>query len=125
MELLDSQGNTVLHQLAFEGHLDIIKLFVRYARKSLQRNAKSKKQLYQKEESSAITTWTNHRNNEGFTPLLYASYSGHIDIIRYFVEEIQVNERLTTNSGVNPLHLAAQKNVLLPFLYFRSRIDIN
>ena len=31
-QLTDIQGNTVLHQLAYEGHLDIIRLFAKKAR---------------------------------------------------------------------------------------------
>lgn len=57
--------------------------------------------------------------------MLYASYSGHIDIVRYLVEDNEVNYQLTTNTGLNPLHLAAQKNNILPFIYFKKQIDIN
>jgi len=28
----------------------------------------------------------NQQNNEGFTALLYAAFSGHLDIIKYLVE---------------------------------------
>ena len=67
----------------------------------------------------------NQKNNEGFTPLIYASYSGHIDIIKYLVEEFHVDEKIVTNTGLNPLHLAAQKNMVMPFLYFRGRINLD
>jgi hypothetical protein len=67
----------------------------------------------------------NQQNSEGFTALLYAAYNGHLDIIRYLVEEHGVNDQLVTKTGLNPLHLAAQKNMVLPFLYFRDRIDLN
>ena len=33
--------------------------------------------------------------------------------------------QLTTKTGLNPFHLAAQKNMLMPLLYFRERIEIN
>jgi ankyrin repeat protein len=66
----------------------------------------------------------NRKNNEGFTPLLYASYSGHMEVIKYLFEEHKVNQKLVTNSGLNPLHLAAQKNKVLPFLYFRDYFKI-
>ena len=36
-----------------------------------------------------------------------------------------VNDQLVTKTGLNPLHLAAQKNMTLPMLYFRDRININ
>jgi ankyrin repeat protein len=67
----------------------------------------------------------NMQNTEGFTPLLYATYNGHMDIIKYLVEDYAVNDKLTTKTGLNPLHLAAQKNMVLPFIYFINRIDIN
>ena len=67
----------------------------------------------------------NMQNTEGFTALLYAAYNGNMEIIKYFVEEYQVDYGLTTNTGLNPLHLAAQKNMVLPLLYFRNKIDIN
>lgn len=123
LALKDTQCNTVLHQLSFEGHLDIMQLFVKEARKRL--NKRKKKELYEKDVDQEITIWMNTQNTEGFTALLYASYSGHLDIIKYLVEDHQVNTQLTTNTGLNPLHLAAQKNALLPLLYFREHIDIN
>ena len=125
-QLTDSQGNTVLHQLAYEGHLDIIRLFAKQAKEHLQSAASArKKNLYVRDEGQEVSLWMNTRNKEGFTPLLYAAYNGHIDIIRYLVEEHRVNQNATTNSGLNALHLAAQRNMLLPFLYFRSSIDVN
>jgi ankyrin repeat protein len=42
--LKDSQANTVLHQLAFEGHLDIMQLFVMEAKKRLQ--GQQRRRLY-------------------------------------------------------------------------------
>lgn len=67
----------------------------------------------------------NTQNTEGFTALLYASYSGHLDIVRFLVEEYNVNATLTTNTGLNPLHVAAQRNMVLPLLYFKDLININ
>jgi hypothetical protein len=67
----------------------------------------------------------NTQNTEGFTALLYASYSGHLDIVRFLVEEYHVNTSLTTNTGLNPLHVAAQRNMVLPLLYFKDLININ
>lgn len=123
--LNDSQGNTVLHQLAYEGHLEIIKVLVEEVRRFLQKKAVKKGVYYSRDDNKEITNWMNQKNNEGFTPLIYASYSGHIDIIRYLVEEFHVNEKIVTNTGLNPLHLAAQKNMVMPFLYFRGRINLD
>jgi hypothetical protein len=35
------------------------------------------------------------------------------------------NAQITTKTGLNPLHVAAQRNMLLPLLFFRERIDLN
>jgi ankyrin repeat protein len=123
--LADTQCNTVLHQLAFEGHLDIIRLFVNKAKKYLLRKSGNKKKLYERDENQEITAWMNMQNNEGFTALLYATYNGHMDIIKYLIEDYGVNDKLTTKTGLNPLHLAAQKNMVLPFIYFKHKIGIN
>lgn len=61
----------------------------------------------------------NQQNNEGFTALLYASFSGHLHIIKYLVEDWGVNDLLTTNTGLNPVHLSAQKNIVLTIIYFK------
>lgn len=66
----------------------------------------------------------NRRNNEGFTPLLYAAFNGHLNIIKFFVEDHPVDYTVKTNTGLNPLHLAAQKNALMPFLYFKGKLDL-
>lgn len=124
--LADNQENTILHQLAYEGHLDIIRLFVKEARERLARKLKTqKRQIYQKDQDLQIKKWMDRQNNEGFTALLYASYSGHLDVIEYLVQQHQANYQLTTKSGLNPIHLAAQRNMLLPVVYFRQKIDIN
>jgi ankyrin repeat protein len=123
--LTDTQCNTVLHQLAYEGHLDIIRLFVSRAKKYLLRKFGRKKSLFERDENQEITAWMNMQNSEGFTALLYATYNGHMDIIKYLMEDYAVNEKLCTKTGLNPLHLAAQKNMVLPFIYFKYRIGVN
>ena len=125
VQLNDSQDNTVLHQLAFEGHLDLIRLFVKEAKKRLHQRQSSQRSLFEKDVHQEILVWINQQNNEGFTALLYACFNGHLDVIRYFVEEWSANDHLTNNTGLNPLHLAAQKNIVLTLLYFKDRIDLN
>jgi ankyrin repeat protein len=56
--------------------------------------------------------------------MLYAAYSGNMDVIKYLVEEHRVNEYFKTSNGLNALHLASQKNMVSPFLYFRGRISL-
>lgn len=120
--LTDSQHNSVLHQLAFEGHIDILQLFIKEAKKRIAKHIK--KDLYQADPQQVIAQWLNAQNSEGFTPLLYASYSGHLDVIKYLVQQ-GVNYQLTTKTGLNPLHVAAQRNMVLPLIYFKNMIDLN
>jgi hypothetical protein len=58
--LADSQRNTVLHQLAFEGHIDILRLFLKESRKRLAKHAK--KELYQLDPQQVIVQWLNAQN---------------------------------------------------------------
>lgn len=37
MAINDQQGNNLLHQLAYEGHIDLIKIYVHEAKKSVYR----------------------------------------------------------------------------------------
>lgn len=85
MKVTDGQGNNVLHQLAYEGHFELVKVFVRKAvlrLKKEQQRQSTTKDIDRKE----LREWLNQRNHEGFTPLLYASFCGHLEIIRYLVE---------------------------------------
>lgn len=102
-----------------------MRLFVSKAKKHLLRKHGNKKKLFERDENQEITAWMNMQNSEGFTALLYATYNGHMDIIKYLIEDYSVNEKLSTKTGLNPLHLAAQKNMVLPFIYFKHKISIN
>lgn len=68
--------------------------------------------------------WTNQKNLEGFTPLLYASFNGHIDLIRY-LEELGANSLFVNNTKLNVLHMAAQNNKVAPLIYFKEKVDVN
>lgn len=123
MTISDAQGNNVLHQLAYEGHLDLIKIYIHETKKGIfKRRAETGAEKISFDQE--FSDWLNKKNNEGFTPLLYAAYSGKMDVIRYFVEDHRVNEFAKTNNGLNALHLASQKNMVSPFLYFRGRISL-
>ena len=47
-----------------------------------------------------------------------------MDIVRYLVEDHRADYNSKTNNGMNPLHLAAQNNFIMPFLYFRHKLDL-
>lgn len=40
------------------------------------------------------------------------------------MEEYHADYSIRTNTGLNQLHLAAQKNVIMPFLYFRGKVNL-
>jgi hypothetical protein len=73
--------------LAYEDHLDIIKLYVHHSIK-LQRKIVSVKKgldkIYQKDYKQEIIQWFNKKNKEGFTPFLYAAYMGNLETVKYF-----------------------------------------
>ena len=119
--MADSQGNNVLHQLAFEGHLELIKVYVRKVQMKMRRACRS--QHTGEEENKAFKNWINQKNHEGYTPLLYASFNGHMEVIKYLIEK-EADASLKTNTGLNALHLAAQKNIVMPFLFFKNTIDL-
>jgi ankyrin repeat protein len=52
-------------------------------------------------------------NNDGFTPLALACYFGQYEAARYLVfKGADVNQSISGNSGIRPLHLAAAQNHL-------------
>ena len=75
------------------------------------------------EEIKVFKKWINQKNHEGYTPLLYASFNGHMEVIKYLIEK-EADASMKTNTGLNALHLAAQKNIVMPFLFFKNTIDL-
>ena len=52
----------------------------------------------------------NPANNNGETPLHSAAKSGHLDICKFILENLQVDKNPTDNVGFTPLHYAAILN---------------
>jgi hypothetical protein len=62
MSINDAQGNNVLHQLAYEGHLDLIKIYIHETKKGIYK----RKSLIGKEKISfdqQFNDWLNKKNN--------------------------------------------------------------
>jgi ankyrin repeat protein len=98
----DVYGWTPLHEAAWKGHVEIIRLL-------LQNGAE-----------------VNAKNNYGYTPLHYAACNGHIDILHLLVEN-GVDLEAQRNYGSRALHKAARYGHL-PFiqeLISRYHVDIN
>ena len=50
----------------------------------------------------------NAKNNDGWTPLHYASRNGHTEIVKLLLEH-GVDVNCKNNNGYTPLHLASEK----------------
>lgn len=75
---LDKKDNNVLHHLSFHDQKELIKLYILHTRRLIEAQAVDSRDLYHKDVKQAIAIWVNQKNQEGFTPLLYASFNGHI-----------------------------------------------
>lgn len=121
---LDKKENNILHHLSFHDQKELIKLYVLHTRKLIERNPLPERHLYPRDAKQEIAVWVNLKNQEGFTALLYASFNGHIELIRY-LEEIGANPLLANNTSLNVLHMAAQNNKVAPLIYFKEKLDVN
>lgn len=65
-----------------------------------------------------ISQWINEKNQDGFTPLLYASFNGHVDVIEFLIAK-GGNFLIKNNIGLGALHLAAQNNKVSTLIYFK------
>lgn len=46
---------------------------------------------------------------EGYRPVHYAAYNGHLDVLKYLIEVQRVDVNARTAAGCTPLFLAAQQ----------------
>jgi len=52
----------------------------------------------------------NSINKEGWTPLHFAAYSGHADILEILIRKLDANVNAQNKLGQTPLHLACKKS---------------
>lgn len=52
----------------------------------------------------------NSVNKEGWTPLHFAAYSGHADILETLIRKLDANVNAQNKLGQTPLHLACKKS---------------
>ena len=52
------------------------------------------------------------KNNDGWTPLHYASNRGYLDIVEYLIKECKCDVESKDNDECTPLHIASSKSHL-------------
>lgn len=65
-----------------------------------------------------MIAWLNTKNQEGFTPLLYAGLNGNIDLVQYLISK-GASYAIKNNTKLGILHMAAQNNKVSTLVYFR------
>jgi ankyrin repeat protein len=90
----DSDGYTALHRAAYSSQLDVVKYLISFE------NRPDMPDLKQLEAKTDM----------GWTPLHSAAYWNAFKVVDYFLNEVNANVNIQTNSGQTSLHLAAQQS---------------
>jgi len=94
VDLVDDRGYTALHLACFKNFEDLVSVIIQKAKETI-----TDKELKQ---------WTNQKTNEdGFTPLHFASFRGNITVIECLLG-IGADMYARNNYGINVMHVAAQ-----------------
>ena len=111
----DSIGCTVVHSAAKSGCLDIVQYLANDRGCDFECTTSPDK----KHKSKNIIS--------GRTPLHYASYCGHCDVVAFLITEKLCNPCCADNQGFTPLHLACQGGYpeVVRFLLSLKEIDSN
>ncbi|WP_157956387.1 ankyrin repeat domain-containing protein [Wolbachia endosymbiont of Folsomia candida] len=99
-----NDGNTILHEAASSGNLDIVEYLV---------------------DEKGVDVES--RGNDGRTPIHHAAFSGSLDLVEYLVDEKEVDVTTKDNDGKTSLHYAAYSGNLdlVKYLVEEKSIGIN
>ena len=78
-------------------------------------------------QNEFVSSISNSVNKEGWTPLHFAAYSGHADILETLIRKLNANVDARNKLGQTPLHLACKKGhkkVIERLLLARSNTEI-
>jgi ankyrin repeat protein len=94
VDLVNDKGYTALHQACFKNFDDIAKVIIEHVKEST-----TEQQLHE---------WVNQKTeDDGFTPIHFASFRGNIVLIEALLE-IGADMYARNNYGINVMHVAAQ-----------------
>ena len=68
---------------------------------------------------------TESKNNDGWTALHYASYNGHLEIVKYLIETCRVDTEARDNDGWTALHFASDHGHLEIVKYLTAACNVD
>lgn len=101
-----------------------MKLYLEHMRRLFEKEYWNSTSQYKKSVKQAIQSWVNEANNDGFTPVHYASYKGNVEMIK-FLENLGASILVQNKAGLNVLHLAAQGDRMQSMIYLYDRFELN
>ena len=110
-EYFDSSKNSILSKTIFNEMYNDFDYLCNY----LETNLKNKNE---------IKNYINTQNNQGYTPLHYASFKGKISIISRLIK-LDADTSIKNEKGLTVLHIAAQGNQPNSLAYFKEKCNEN
>ena len=110
-EYFDSSKNSILSKTIFNEMYNDFDYLCNY----LETNLKNKNE---------IKNYINTPNNQGYTPLHYASFKGKISIISRLIK-LDADTSIKNEKGLTVLHIAAQGNQPNSLAYFKEKCNEN
>ena len=109
---LDDNGVTPLHEACMSGHLNIVKYLVEEKQCDallVQSNLISKSVQFQvsMEEVKWKTVLKELTLKSPRTPLHCASVGSHLNVLKYLIDDLQINPSSPDEDGATPLHVAS------------------
>ncbi|CAG9311982.1 unnamed protein product [Blepharisma stoltei] len=104
----DSRGYTALHIASINSNYAVMEFLVDYIRRT-----------YGLEAPKILKAWANEKTSDGFLPLHFASFSGHLRIIKLLIE-IGSELHVKNNQGLTLMHVTAQGDQPLVLAYYRE-----
>jgi ankyrin repeat protein len=108
-DLHDHDGYSLITKSSFLNMTDITIFLIEEVRKKAMNI-----------DANILSKWINHKGNNGFTALHYASFRGNIRIIEKLIEN-GADITIMNNNGLNVMHLAAQGDQPTSLVYFKEK----